>query len=84
MTVFDASHYTWPYSVKYLQETPMFSDWMIFGEYPGTDLVDIADTARGNSDIMLKVPRAKAEKIVAAREEFARKLLVIMNDTEPT
>ena len=80
MTVFDASQYTWPYNAKYLEEQhPEFADWFIFGEHPGTDLVDIVDSTLANNEIMTKVPRRKAERICIDRRVFVARLITTMN-----
>lgn len=46
--------------------TERFPIWYEFGQHPdGT--VDIADT---DGDVMIKVPRADAEKLIEARNHF--------------
>lgn len=61
-----------PFKRKYIdEETPVISQWMIFGEFPdGT--VGVSD---GTNDIFDWCPREKAEAIVKAREEFVAVVL---------
>ena len=78
MPPFDVRDYKWPCREKYLEENPLFSAWMIFGNR-ADNTVDVTDCAMGNSDIMIGVPADKAEKIIEARREFSQKLIAIMN-----
>jgi len=51
---------------KYLdEETPVFNSWYVFGEKETT--VDIADP---DGDVILNVPKDKAERILLARKAF--------------
>jgi hypothetical protein len=43
------------------------NSWFIFGEYPNTYLVDLHD---GEDDVIEVIDRAKAERIIKAREKF--------------
>lgn len=56
-----------PWRPKYIEdETPMFQRWIIFGEWPdGT-----VDVSSANQDIVVRVPRAVAEQMIAARDAF--------------
>lgn len=57
-----------PYRWKYIQEhqSGVFADWFIFGEY-GDGSVDIAHVG---GDIIERIPRDKAKRIIAARDQF--------------
>jgi len=65
----DAS--TAPYREKYLDETPMFSDWMIFGSSLNGKTCDISNST---DDIIIKISPEKAERIIAARTAFCKVL----------
>lgn len=62
-----------PQKDKYIEsETEMFARWFIFGEYPDKIHVDVSD---GNSDIIIKIPRDKAETLIQARDVFINTIL---------
>lgn len=64
-----------PWREKYIdEETPVCNRWFIFGERDGT--VDICD---GDNDILIHVPREKAEKIIASRNAFVDVLITELN-----
>jgi hypothetical protein len=65
-----------PFKPKYLdEETPMFAGWFVFGAYEdGT--VGISD---GQDDVLIRVPLAKAKRIIAAREQFVAAMLEEIN-----
>lgn len=61
----DAS--TAPYREKYLDAIPAFADWFIFGE--SNQGVDISD---GLDDVIIKIDKASAERLIAARDVFCK------------
>lgn len=65
----DAS--TAPFREKYLDETPMFSDWMIFGSSLDGKTCDISNS---EDDIITKISLEKANRIIAARAAFCKVL----------
>jgi len=56
---------------KYLDETPMFANWFVFGTSSDGAFVDLAD---GMNDVITKLPIQKAEKIIQARDAFCKVL----------
>jgi hypothetical protein len=65
--------YPRPKKTKYVdEETTVFNRWMIFGEHPDGIHVDIHD---GTEDIITRIPREKAERLIAARNVFINTLL---------
>lgn len=60
-----------PYRWKYVEEHPSraFSPWFIFGESPDGTHVDIADQ---QGDVVMGLPRKKAERMIAARDTFLK------------
>jgi hypothetical protein len=67
--------YPRPFKDKYMdEETPMFAHWVIFGTHPD-GRVDISD---GNQDILTRVPRPNAQKILEARNAFVNEMMELM------
>lgn len=58
-----------PCREKYLDETPMLAGWFVFGTSEDGSHVDLSD---GNDDVMVKVPIAKAHRILVARDAFCK------------
>jgi len=54
---------------KYLDETPMFANWFVFGTSTDGKSVDLSN---GTDDVMVNVPLEKAEKIIQARDAFCK------------
>ncbi len=54
---------------KYTEEQPRWADWFIFGEHPTEGTVDVASR---HGDICTRMPRAKAEALVKARDAFLK------------
>lgn len=52
---------------KYTEEQPRWAEWFIFGEHPSDGTVDVASR---HGDVCTHMPRAKAEALVKARDEF--------------
>jgi hypothetical protein len=72
----------WPIKDKYIDEETMeFARWIIFGEYQdGSNAVDI-HWATGGMDVICRIPRDKAERIIEARNKFASEVCNILNDS---
>ena len=67
-----------PIKPKYIdEETSEFAAWIIFGTHPD-DTVVIYDPC-DDRDIMIGVPRDKAENIIKIRRFFADCILDIIN-----
>lgn len=54
-----------------------FGRWFEFGYYPGTDLVDLADT---KGDVFCKINRATADKLIRARDKFVDELVEVFGE----
>lgn len=66
-----------PFKPKYVdEETPMFARWFTFGRYDDDGTTLITD---GTVDVLDRVPMAKAERIVAARNAWVEAMLSQIN-----
>ena len=66
-----------PWKSKYItEETPVLSEWFVFGENRETDECDISD---GNEDIFTGVPRDVADEIIAIRNKSCQEILAVIN-----
>lgn len=75
----DYSTLSFPVKSKYLaEETLEMDEWFIFGDYAdGT--VGICRSAGGNEDIMRRVPRSIAERIIAIRNAYSEAMVEAIN-----
>jgi hypothetical protein len=66
-----------PFRQKYLdEETRMLAIWTVFGEFVDDGTVCVSDPY---GDIFHHVPKDKAEALVAARDDFCRRVVNIIN-----
>lgn len=61
-----------PVKEKYLQEGRALKPWFVFGESTSGEFVDVADS---EGDVLLSVPKAAAQEIIEARNQFLDVLL---------
>lgn len=77
----DYSRVHWPAKTKYIdEETPSFARWNTMGSWGANpDLTTVFSSAGGNDDIIVAIPKDKAEALVAARDRFCNEVLAILN-----
>ena len=69
---------------KYIAEFyPEFSRWMIFGGSHDGTMVDIHAMSAVGELVATKVPREKAERLIATRDQFVDDFMRIWNEGLP-